>query len=136
MWKRCAYINSFYSNWKKGWDEVIKLDKFFEKAELVDTKEKFVKILLKDRVLKGVDIAKYVLTKTPCTHLKLEKLVYMCYADYLCETGDKLFKDKIYAYRLGPVIESIYKKYKKSGSDYLDEEDDTFTYDETTKKCQ
>lgn len=121
-----------------GWDKVVELDKFFEKAELISTKEEFVKILLMDRSLKGIDIAKYILTKVPCTHLKLEKLVYMCYADYLCHEGKKLFEDKIYAYKLGPVIKSVYGKYKKSGYETIkadkDEEDDTYTYDETTKK--
>lgn len=117
-----------------GWDKVIELDKFFEKAELIETKEKFVEILLKDRILKGIDIAKYILTKVPCTHLKLEKLVYMCYADYLCDTHSKLFIDKIYAYRLGPVVKSVYEKYKKSGTDYLEDEDNIIMYDETTKR--
>lgn len=99
---------------KEGYDEVKKRDKFFAKTKLIKTKEEFVEILLKDRTLKGIDIAKYILTKIPCTHLKLEKLVYLCYADYLCEKGEKLFEDKIYAYKLGPVIKTVYKKYKKS----------------------
>lgn len=121
-----------------GWEKVVELDKFFEKAELIKTKEEFVEILLKDRTLKGIDIAKYILTKVPCTHLKLEKLVYMCYADYLYEEGSRLFEDRIYAYKLGPVIESVYEKYKKSGCEAIEieeiEEDDTYTYDETQKK--
>lgn len=119
---------------EKGWDAVRKKDKFFDGVKLVATKEEFVKLLLADQKLLGIDIAKYILTKKPCTHLKLEKLVYMCYADYLCETQSKLFEDKIFAYRLGPVIESVYEKYKKSGLDCLEVEDDTFMYDETTKK--
>ena len=117
-----------------GWGKVVELDKFFEKAELIESKERFVEILLKDRTLKGIDIAKYILTKVPCTHLKLEKLVYMCYADYLCEFSSSLFEDKIYAYKFGPVIKSVYEKYKKSGYDFLEVEDDTITYDETAKK--
>lgn len=121
-----------------GWDKVAELDKYFKNVELIKTKQEFAEILLKDRMLKGIDIAKYILTKVPCTHLKLEKLVYMCYADYLCEEGSKLFEDKIYAYKLGPVIESVYQKYKKSGYETFEideaEEDDTYTYDETLKK--
>ncbi len=132
--KQVPISTHFIQTELSGWDQVVKLDKFFEKVELIDTKEKFVEILLKDRTLKGIDVAKYILTKVPCTHLKLEKLVYMCYADYLCETQSKLFEDKIFAYRLGPVIESVYEKYKKSGLDCLEVEDDTFMYDETTKK--
>ena len=43
-----------------------------------------------------------------------------------------LLEDKIYAYKLGPVIESVYEKYKKSGHDFV--EDDKKTEDETKKK--
>ena len=132
--KDASISTHFIQTTESGWDKVVELDKFFEKALLVESKEEFAKILLKDRTLKGIDIAKYILTKVPCTHLKLEKLVYMCYADYLCEFGSKLFIDKIYAYKLGPVIESVYEKYKKSGMEFLEVEDDTFMYDETTKK--
>lgn len=115
------------------WGSVVTYDDFFSKAELVKSKEEFIEILKKDRELNGLDIAKYILSKVPCTHLKLEKLLYMCYADYLCEYNDKLFLDKIYAYKLGPVIESVYLKYKKSGSGYLSVEDDVLTYDEKEK---
>ena len=124
----------FIQTEQSGWDQVAKLDKFFESVELINTKEKFIEILSKDRTLKGIDIAKYILTKVPCTHLKLEKLVYMCYAEYLCDKHNRLFEDKIYAYRLGPVIESVYEKYKKSGLECLEVEDDTFMYDETAKQ--
>lgn len=123
----------FLQTEKSGWDEVREHDKFFDDAQVVSSKEKFVELLLKDRILKGLDIAKYILTKVPCTHLKLEKLVYMCYADYLCETGQKLFNDKIYAYKFGPVIKSVYEKYKKS-SGFIKVEDDTYMYSEKSKK--
>ncbi len=42
----------------------------------------------------------------------MEKLIYYCYADYLCKYKEKLFDDKIYAFKYGPVIESIYETYK------------------------
>ncbi len=128
-----APISTHYLQTKKvGWKEVEKQDKFFAKAQLIDTKEEFVELILKDRKLKGIDIAKYILTRVPCTHLKLEKLVYLCYADYLCEEKKKLFNDKIYTYKLGPVIKSVYEKYKKSGHDFV--EDDKKTENETKKK--
>lgn len=128
-----APISTHYIQTKKiGWKEVEKQDKFFAKTQLIKNKEEFINLLLKDRKLKGIDIAKYILTKIPCTHLKLEKLVYLCYADYLCAENKKLFDDKIYAYRLGPVIESVYEKYKKSGQDLV--EDDKKTEDESKKK--
>lgn len=116
-----------------SWQSVVDKDKFFEDVMPIQTKEEFVQILLKDKELKGIDIAKYILTQTPCTHLKLEKMVYMCYAEYLCETNERLFQDKIYAYRLGPVVKTVYEKYKKSGKSSLEAEDDVVTYDEKVK---
>lgn len=125
------FSTHFIQTEKLGWDEVKKQDGFFRNTKLIDNKEEFIKILINDRVLKGVDVAKYILTKIPCTHLKLEKLVYLCYADYLCEEHKKLFDDKIYAYKLGPVIESVYKKYKKNINIT---EDNRTKEDETEKK--
>ena len=122
---------------KNGWDAVRKKDKFFDGIKLVATKEEFVKLILADQTLLGIDVAKYILTKKPCTHLKLEKLVYMCYADYLCKEDSKLFDDTIYAYRLGPVIKTVYEKYKKKGSFLIDvpaDEDNKKMYDELEEK--
>ena len=116
------------------WESVEKKDNFFKDTLVVNNKEEFVNIVLKDRELTGIDIAKYILSVLPSTHLKLQKLVYMCYANYLCEENEKLFNDKIYAYRLGPVIESVYKKYKKSGYGLLSVEDNKHTYNEDVKK--
>lgn len=118
----------------ESWDSVEKKDHFFKDVKLVNDKKEFVNLLLKDRELKGIDIAKYILSVIPSTHLKLQKLVYMCYADYLCEENEKLFEDQIFAYRLGPVIKSIYQKYKKSSCGILATEDNKITYDENQRK--
>ena len=138
IYKKCgkdAPISThFIHTEKKCWDEVAATDKFFKDAKLISTKEEFVDLILKDSILKGIDIAKYILTKVPCTHLKLQKLVYMCYADYICKSGKKLFDDTIYAYRLGPVVDTVYQKYKKSGYSCLEVEDDKELYDEEKKK--
>ncbi len=64
--------------------------------------------------MSGIDVAKYILTQVQdCTHLKLEKLAYLCYAEYLCDTGKRLFEDEIYAFQYGPVVSGIYDVYKK-----------------------
>ena len=121
----------FIQTEEEGFDKVQEYDKFFEGVEVINTKEEFVDIILKDRNLSGIDVARYILTKVPCTHLKLEKLVYMCYADYLCNENKKLFNDIIYAYKYGPVIKSVYDKYKKNGYEMLDDKE---TYDEESRK--
>ena len=95
-----------------SWDSVIEKDGFFEDVRVVESLVGFVNLISTDRVLNGLDIAKYILATRVCTHLELEKLVYMCYADYLCSTHKRLFEDKIYAFRYGPVIKSVYEQYK------------------------
>jgi len=114
------------------WRSVVKKDKFFKEVYLVKNKEEFVKLLLSDRELVGIDIAKYILSIKPCTHLKLEKLTYLCYANYLCKEKDKLFIDKIFAYKLGPVIETVYDKYQKKGMTIL--EDNIEIFDESARE--
>lgn len=104
----------------KSWTSVYKKDPFFEDVKLINSIDTFIKLIQKDRLLKGIDVAKYILSKVKCTHLKLEKLVYLCYAEYLCQTGKRLFQDEIYAFKLGPVVESVYKIYK--GYEKLPEE--------------
>ena len=108
----------------EDWEAVVEKDYFFKDVEVIKTKEEFIKLILQDRVLKGLDVAKYILSKVRCTHLKLEKLVYLCFAEYLCKYDKKLFEDKIFAYKLGPVIESVYNKYKGSKYQKLEGEED------------
>lgn len=74
----------------KEWESVCKADLYFEDVRVMKDKEEFIRLINKDRDLLGIDIAKYILSKITCTHLKIEKLVYMCYADYLCSTNEKI----------------------------------------------
>ena len=97
------------------WSSVCKADLYFEDIKVIKDVDEFIKLINDDRVLIGMDIAKYILSKVICTHLKLEKLVYLCYADYLCNTGKKLFLDSIYAFKYGPVVASVYEECKKYG---------------------
>lgn len=73
------------------WESVVQKDAFFEGVMLVESLLGFVNLISEDRDLKGIDIAKYILSKQLCTHLELEKLVYLCFANYLCATHKTLF---------------------------------------------
>lgn len=99
-----------------SWSSVIEYDSFFEDVVCVKSTKEFSEKIKKSRLLTGLDIATYILSKIKCTHLSLEKLVYFAYADYLCEYSKQLFEDKIFAFTHGPVIESVYKTYKGSGA--------------------
>ena len=107
----------------KTWKSVIEKDPFFKNVEVIDNKEKFMSLIQEDRTLKGLDVAKYILSKVKCTHLKLEKLTYLCFAEYLCKYDTNLYKDKIYAYKYGPVVESVYEKYKGYGYKEIEDKD-------------
>lgn len=120
------YIESASESWRS----VEEYDPFFEGVECVKSVSEFAKKIKKDRVLSGLDVANYILSRIKCTHLSLEKLVYFAYADYLCAYSERLFEDKIYAFSYGPVINSIYSTYKKSGYEYVEPiEDKDFSYD-------
>ena len=103
-----------------SFESVAAYDPFFEDVVRVKTVGEFCEKIKKDRVLSGMDVATYILSKVKCTHLSLEKLVYFAYADYLCERSERLFEDKIYAFAYGPVIDSVYKAYKRSGYQHLE----------------
>lgn len=103
------------------WESVEREDAFFRGVLLIESVSEFIRLIKRDRVLTGLDVAKYILTVQPCTHLRLEKLVYLCYAEYLCATGGKgrLFEDEIYAYRYGPVTKTVYVAFKGYGYDVI-----------------
>lgn len=113
------------------WEAVVEKDGFFKGVKVINNKKEFINLINKDKDLSGLEVAKYILTKIPCTHLKLEKLVYLSYADYLCNTGEQLFHDQIFAYKLGPIISTVYKKYKKKKEKIIEVEDDEIIEDET-----
>lgn len=98
------------------WDDVVKTDPFFEKVKLINSKSEFIRHLTEDEEITALDVANYIVSKRKCTHTRLEKLLYFCYADYLCKYKEKLFNDNIYAFKYGPVVESIYEKYKRQDS--------------------
>lgn len=104
------------------WESVCEADHFFKDVRVISSIDEFIKLIQKDRKLEGIDVAKYILSKIPCTQLKLQKLVYLCFADYLCDEGKELFTDKIYAFKYGPVVDTVYKKYKEYGYKPIEKE--------------
>lgn len=112
----------FLETESSDWISVVQKDSFFKDIEVIYSVSDFIDKIKKDRVLNGLDVAKYILSKVKCTHLKLEKLTYLCYADYLCYHNKKLFEDKIYAFQFGPVVGSVYEKFKYKGSRILNDD--------------
>lgn len=105
----------------EDWKSLEKADSFFKDVYVTKNITDFIRLIMKDRVLQGIDVARYILSQIKCTHLKLEKLVYLCYAEYLIQEKEKLFVDNIYAFKFGPVVETVYEKYKQFGNEELDD---------------
>lgn len=123
--KDVSLSTHFVQTDSKSWHSVIEKDYFFKDVQVMENIDEFVGLIRKDRVLSGLDVAKYILCKVKCTHLKLEKLVYLSFADYLCKYDKELFKDYIYAYKYGPVVKSVYDTYKKYGYKEIEQEADS-----------
>jgi uncharacterized phage-associated protein len=48
--------------------------------------------------------------------MKLQKLIYFTYRDYLKITGVPLFSESISAWKYGPVVESVYHHFSPFGA--------------------
>jgi uncharacterized phage-associated protein len=60
------------------------------------------------------DVAAAILQKTgSITSMKLQKLIYYTQAWHLARVGERLFEDRIEAWRQGPVTPAIQKKHRK-----------------------
>jgi len=107
--KRVSFSTHTIHTDSADWSSVVERDPYFDDVQVVETVDEFVKIIQEDRYLDGIDVAKYILSKEACTHTKVEKLTYICYADYLCSTGKKLFEDKVFAFMYGPVVDTVFQ---------------------------
>lgn len=54
------------------------------------------------------------------TNLKIQKLLYYAQGLHLALYGKPFFNDAILAWKHGPVVESVYKNYKKYGAQIID----------------
>lgn len=107
---------------EEGWEAVCKKDEYFSNIiELPYSKDNelaFASMLAQNKDITAKDIALFILSMCSCTQLKLQKLLYLCYADYYTKYKKKLFKEPIFAYKLGPVVKPILERYK----DFREEE--------------
>ncbi|MGB5945323.1 Panacea domain-containing protein [Paenisporosarcina sp.] len=108
-----------------SWDSVIKYDEYFKDIVVYNEKKRddFIASITEDHSLKAMDVAKFILSLKPVSHLKLQKLTYFSYERFLKATGVKLFPDEIVAWKYGPVVPSIYEHFKKHGKEEIENEE-------------
>jgi uncharacterized phage-associated protein len=108
-------------------ESVIEKDSFFEDVVTTKSEKYFIKQISSGKELSAYDVAKFILSIMPVSHLKLQKLLYYVYSEHLLETGKRLFKEPIVAFKYGPVIEDVFYKYRHHGSSAIDYgEDEVF----------
>ncbi len=66
------------------------------------------------------DIAEYVIKKCNdqgkgISNLKLQKILYFIQAEFLVRNGKPIFRDPIEAWDFGPVVPSVYRRYRIYG---------------------
>lgn len=107
-----------------SWESVVSYDSFFDGIYIVKSVNELIGMLEADLSLTGRDVAKYILSKKAFSQLELHKLIYLSYAEYLCEYDKRMFDDVVYAFKYGPVIKSLYEKHKGHAdmSEYIIEE--------------
>ena len=54
------------------------------------------------------------------TPMKLQKLIYLLYANYIAKTNRPLFSDRFEAWEHGPVIRTVYNEFKRFGRKTID----------------
>ena len=68
----------------------------------------------------ALEVADYIIKKIPVDNLTLQKLLYYSQATHLVKYDKKpLFHDDIEAWDIGPVVPSVYNKYKHHGFDII-----------------
>lgn len=53
---------------------------------------------------------------TSMSPMKLQKLIYLLYREYLRETGSRLFAEPFEAWQYGPVLSSVYDEFRPFGA--------------------
>lgn len=76
-------------------------------------------------MIKATDVANYFLSLVDkdaddcISNLKLQKLCYYAQGFHLALYGERLFDETLQAWQHGPVVPSLYHKYKDKGSSCL-----------------
>ncbi|MFT6910759.1 MAG: putative phage-associated protein [Oleiphilaceae bacterium] len=74
----------------------------------------------------AVDVAfsllKHAAEQGKCfTNLQLQKLTYVCHGLSLAHLGRPLITDDVFAWQYGPVVPSVYFRFKLYGANYIKE---------------
>lgn len=59
--------------------------------------------------------------KMKITPMKLQRLLYLLYKEYIKQTGEPLFSERFEVWQYGPVLVSIYDDFKRYKENHIEE---------------
>ncbi|MFD2830231.1 Panacea domain-containing protein [Corticicoccus populi] len=119
------FSNHLVSNDGEDMDSIKTKDSFFSDIIFIDDTEKFIELTkISGKQLEAFDIANYILSLKPMTHLKLQKILYIAFERFFIKTNKTLYSNKIVAFDYGPVTLEVFKKYYKNKKVLKNEDDD------------
>lgn len=97
-------------------DSVLMSDHYFVGIEFISNSIDFIERLSKTQQISALDVSEYIISSLEnCSPLKLQKLLYLSYKDYLNKSKKMLFKEDLKAWEYGPVVQEVYAAYKHFG---------------------
>lgn len=100
-------------------------DSFFAGILFIDDADQFIDLAnTNGEKLEASDIANYILSLNPMTHLKLQKILYIAYERFYHRTGNLLYSNKILAFDYGPVTKDVFNKYYRNRKVLKNDDDD------------
>src|SRR5690625_1004935 len=111
----------------KGWQSVYEYDMFFKDVYPVNELESFSRFISEDDQVSSLDVANLITSRIGCTHLKLQKLLFFLYREYIKTNKTPPFTEKFRAWDYGPVIREVYDEYKSYGRSSIEYSEDDST---------
>lgn len=118
------------------WSSVYEYDMFFKDVFRVSDLNTFIRLISEDENVSALDIANLITSKINCTHLKLQKLLFFFYCEYIKQYDAPPFDEKFLAWDYGPVVREVYDKYKiygRSNIDYVEDDTEIIIKEESFK---
>lgn len=111
-----VYTGTAFSN---SCEDIIATDSYYQGIEFVESVDEFMKLVKESEEVEPLDLAILVANRIKCTPLKLQKMLYLVYCNYLKKYDRPLFAEEFRAWDLGPVVPSVYEKFKGRRDDVV-----------------
>lgn len=106
-----TYQYSPYVYTADNWEDEIRTNLFYENVRMISDLDEFISLIEKGLKINALHVAYYILSREKCTHLRLQRLIILCYKDYFDKINEKLFEEEIEYCSIGPFVKSVFQKF-------------------------